>query len=97
MTEYPRTGYLKCENAGGRIFDEMSLRFEDYEGNPVAGFFSLKKLTDGNLLEIKVLEETEDKLLIDLPYHDCHIFSGGKRRYVHREKIIYPEEMRNSD
>ncbi len=96
MTEYPRTGYLKCENAGGRIFDDMSLRFEDYEGNPVAGFFSLKKLK-GNLLEVEVLEEAKDKSLIDLPHYDCHIFSGGKRHYVRREKIIYPEEMRNSD
>ena len=93
--EFPRTAYLKCEEAGGRIFDDMALRFESYEGNFVAGFFSLKKLTNGNLLEIKILEETEDKFLIDLPHHDCHIFSGGKRHYVNRRRIIYPEEMKN--
>ncbi|MBI4116537.1 hypothetical protein HY449_02225 [Candidatus Pacearchaeota archaeon] len=93
--EYPRTAYLKCEESGGGIFAEKLLRFKSYGGNFVAGFFSLKKLADGNLLEIKVIEETEDKLLIDLPLHDCHIFSGGKRHYVHRTQIIYKEEMKN--
>lgn len=93
MAEYPKAAYLKCENSGGRFFDEMALRFEDYEGKPVAGFFSLRKLK-GNLLEVEVLEETEDKSLIDLPRHGCHVFSGGKRHYVNRNKIIYPEEIK---
>ena len=87
--EFPKIGYLKCENAGGRQFNDKLMRFKNYDRNFIAGFFSLEKLVDESLLEVQVEKIDGDKALVNLPYYHCHIFTGGKQHFVNKESIVY--------